>query len=759
MRQKSFFAQLFKNFMLTLFVPIAAVLLIYFYAEHSIQTQITESSQKSLNQFFSAIDTTVEDMRDTCMAMLNNDQCELYVSYTLLKPEKAAYQVKVVYDTLKNTSQPRYADVFVYFPDDDRIISGVNPSTEAIHYFNSFYNGVVPIDRTTEAWKAFATILSYPSSAPGFGILSQNGSRNLCVMASRSRYTNDSLNMVSVVSLDERYMNSLIGSELLDPDIHFLIFDASKQLLMSSNSQLQSLSIAGYPLDENGVEVEIDGKPHLLMVRQSANLKGYYATAIPMDYYANRLRTLHITCWMSIFATIVLSILVAWRNSVRSWNPFEELYVKLQTQNDHTDLHRAENELEFIELFFQKEKEEKLSLMGKVGAGMLLQKEKAISTLLLGSLKDEEEIRRLVEQNDLHFSHPCFYVCLLRMEPSAASATDAFAYEHTLRGVFKNISPQTNCEWYVTHTGEMEFCLLANCTVGMDETQLLQTLTAKYSLLKQMLNTDVTTGISLCKETICHLPRALDEAEIAMTYSFFASAGEFICYSSVCDREFNYGPFLEHNLSGMVIDYIASRSNQPPQDFVSSIFAMYGINRTVSIEIVNCFRYEVLNALYKTMVSCQYSYSQRYDHLGCLLTAKHLQAFEMHIVQILSELQLKHLENAGQTDICSLAREYIRRHFDQPQLSLEEIAGRVGCSSSYLSRAFRQKYGITLLNHIADVRIAMARNLLETTELSVADVAIQTGYLSSNTFVKNFKKIEGTTPAVYRSLKQQKNSE
>lgn len=758
MRQKSFFAQLLKNFMLTLFVPIAAVLLIYFYAEHSIQTQITESSQKSLNQFFSAIDTTVEDMRDTCMAMLNNDQCELYVSYMMLKPEKAAYQVKVVYDALKNASQPRYADVFVYFPDDERIISGVNPSTEAVHYFNSFYNGVVPIDRTTEEWKAFASILSYPSYAPGFGILSQNGSRNLCVMASRSRYTNDSLNMVSVVSLDESYMNSLIGSELLDPDIHFLIFDSSKQLLMSSNSQLQSLSIAGYPLDENGLEMEIDGKPYLLMVRQSANLKGYYATAIPMDYYANRLRTLHITCWLSIFATIVLSILVAWRNSVRSWNPFEALYVKLQTQNKHADLHRAGNELEFIELLFQKEQDEKMSLIGKVGASILLQKEKAISTLLLGSVKDEEEILHLIEQNELHFPHRCFYVCLLRLESSTSAAPDAFACEHALRGVFKNISPQT-CEWYVTHTGEMEFCLLVNCTVDMEETLLIQALTTRYHLFEQALNADVTTGISLRKDAISQLPRAFDEARIAMTYSFFASAGEFIRYSEICDREFTYAPFLEHNLSGLVIDYIASRSDQPPQDFVSSIFSMYGINRTVSIEIVDCFRYEVLNALYKTMVSYQYSHSQRYDRLGCILTAKHLQEFEMHIVQILSELQQKYLKSSGQTDVCSQAREYIRQHFAQPQLSLEEIAGRVGCSSSYLSRAFRQKYGVTLLNYIADVRTAVARTLLETTDLSIADVAVRTGYLSSNTFVKNFKKIEGITPTVYRSLKRQKNGE
>lgn len=80
--------------MLTLFVPIISVLLIYIYAEHSIDTQITESSKKSLNQFFSAIDTTVEEMRDICISLLNNNQCSLYAYYTQYKPQKNGLSIQ-----------------------------------------------------------------------------------------------------------------------------------------------------------------------------------------------------------------------------------------------------------------------------------------------------------------------------------------------------------------------------------------------------------------------------------------------------------------------------------------------------------------------------------------------------------------------------------------------------------------------------------------------------------------------------------------
>ena len=200
--------------------------------------------------------------------------------------------------------------------------------------------------------------------------------------------------------------------------------------------------------------------------------------------------------------------------------------------------------------------------------------------------------------------------------------------------------------------------------------------------------------------------------------------------------------------------YIASGgADSSPEDFTAQLLDLYGITRSASIEIVNCFRYEMLNALYKSMVSYQYTHTERYSFLACILSDQHMQEFQCHIAQILSELCLKHLKSEAQKDVCSQARKYIQTHFDHPQMSLESIAECVGCSPSYLSRTFKQKYGSSIVTYIAEIRISKAKALLETTDLSITDISAQVGYLSSNALIKSFKKMEGTTPAAYRSLK------
>ena len=45
--------------------------------------------------------------------------------------------------------------------------------------------------------------------------------------------------------------------------------------------------------------------------------------------------------------------------------------------------------------------------------------------------------------------------------------------------------------------------------------------------------------------------------------------------------------------------------------------------------------------------------------------------------------------------------------------------------------------------------------MLETTDETLESIAITSGFLSSSTFIKVFKKSEGITPGTYRKLKQQ----
>ena len=72
-------------------------------------------------------------------------------------------------------------------------------------------------------------------------------------------------------------------------------------------------------------------------------------------------------------------------------------------------------------------------------------------------------------------------------------------------------------------------------------------------------------------------------------------------------------------------------------------------------------------------------------------------------------------------------------------------------SEEHLSRLFKKEMGITLTAYIADLRTKKAAELLKTSMLSVAEIAMYVGYPDSNYFVKVFKKRYGMTPSAYRS--------
>ena len=59
--------------------------------------------------------------------------------------------------------------------------------------------------------------------------------------------------------------------------------------------------------------------------------------------------------------------------------------------------------------------------------------------------------------------------------------------------------------------------------------------------------------------------------------------------------------------------------------------------------------------------------------------------------------------------------------------------------------------GKNILNHLNEVRINAARQLLVGTNLKISDIAAQTGCYSAKYFNQSFKKQTGLTPAEFRS--------
>ena len=85
-------------------------------------------------------------------------------------------------------------------------------------------------------------------------------------------------------------------------------------------------------------------------------------------------------------------------------------------------------------------------------------------------------------------------------------------------------------------------------------------------------------------------------------------------------------------------------------------------------------------------------------------------------------------------------------------ISLEETADFAGVSIFYLSKLFKEEKGETFINFVSDKRLEKARQLLESTDLSIKEITAEVGYNDQNYFSRIFKNKYGLSPKEYRKV-------
>lgn len=94
--------------------------------------------------------------------------------------------------------------------------------------------------------------------------------------------------------------------------------------------------------------------------------------------------------------------------------------------------------------------------------------------------------------------------------------------------------------------------------------------------------------------------------------------------------------------------------------------------------------------------------------------------------------------------------EYINQNYDA-EMELNKCAKEFHMSPNHISRMFKKYLGKNFIAYLNELRIKKAQGLLRDTELSIKEIAYKVGYNNLNYFYKNFKKITGITPKMFRS--------
>ncbi len=95
--------------------------------------------------------------------------------------------------------------------------------------------------------------------------------------------------------------------------------------------------------------------------------------------------------------------------------------------------------------------------------------------------------------------------------------------------------------------------------------------------------------------------------------------------------------------------------------------------------------------------------------------------------------------------------EYINSHLSDPTMSVGSIAQLFATNASYLAHLFSQQVHERMSRYIALRRLALAMELLDTTQWQIKRIAVESGHSNTNWFSHTFHEHTGMTPTQYRA--------
>ncbi|WP_077624547.1 AraC family transcriptional regulator [Sediminibacillus massiliensis] len=95
-------------------------------------------------------------------------------------------------------------------------------------------------------------------------------------------------------------------------------------------------------------------------------------------------------------------------------------------------------------------------------------------------------------------------------------------------------------------------------------------------------------------------------------------------------------------------------------------------------------------------------------------------------------------------------RSYIDTHYFE-NIRAEDLSSKLGMSTRHLNTIFKERYQVTPIQYLTEVRIGLAKQLLTETNKDIASICFEVGFESLSTFYRTFKNSTEVSPNKYRT--------
>lgn len=162
----------------------------------------------------------------------------------------------------------------------------------------------------------------------------------------------------------------------------------------------------------------------------------------------------------------------------------------------------------------------------------------------------------------------------------------------------------------------------------------------------------------------------------------------------------------------------------------------------------------LFNYAYNNNIDIIDLFTQDYQYHDYMDGFKDVDCLRKSISFLTGKLQNALSQKLPQSDV-QKAKIYIMEHLSQ-NLSVKDVADYVHLSPEYFTKLFKKETGRNIKDYILQVKVDVAKDLLENPNIPISLVSLELGYSNFSHFTQIFKKIENVTPSEYRKIKLHK---
>ncbi len=162
---------------------------------------------------------------------------------------------------------------------------------------------------------------------------------------------------------------------------------------------------------------------------------------------------------------------------------------------------------------------------------------------------------------------------------------------------------------------------------------------------------------------------------------------------------------------------------------------------------------EQTQSLYAHFVRVE-EYTEKAGFLAEKLTLSAVLQLLMYVVECKKENVQENKENKIPGQIIR-AINYVNHNYKE-DLSLDRIAEEINMSKYHFCRTFKNATGATVAEYLNNVRLTKVHSLLVNSDMSVGEIAGETGFGDTVNLSRNFKKVYGVSPAKFKKQENEK---